>query len=354
MHGIIKAKPPALASLPGKLTRTYWRPPKKLSIEEWRSCVAMFQYVEGAAQWWIGDSLIYGEKQPWGKMYAKVVDEMGIDYQTARNCKWIAENFQLSRRRDKLSWGHHGEVAGLNPKVADRLLDKAERDNLSVAKLRKLVKEHKRKTQRAASRSLRGHIDIHNCDFKDAPIDAGSVDFIITDPPYPEEFIDLYAGLADAAARWLRPGGSLLAMAGQTYLPQVLAALGSSSLTYRWTVAYLTPGGQSVQIFPRRVNTFWKPVFWFTNGEPDNERWIGDVTRSNPNDNDKRFHDWGQSEGGFADLIERFTLAGDLICDPFMGGGTTGVAALALGRNFIGVDSDSKTFKVAKKRLGVR
>jgi len=192
---------------------------------------------------------------------------------------------------------------------------------------------------------------LYNCDLVDAPIEADSLDFIITDPPYPEEFIDLYAQLAVVAGRWLKPGGSLLAMAGQSHLPQVMTAMMSAGLAYHWTLAYLTPGGQAVQIFPRNVNTFWKPIFWFVKGDYDGQ-WIGDVAASKVNDNDKRFHNWGQSESGFADLIERFTQRGDVICDPFMGGGTTGVVALARGRNFIGVEKDVATFAVAQQRLG--
>lgn len=39
------------------------------------------------------------------------------------------------------------------------------------------------------------------------------------------------------------------------------------------------------------------------------------------------------------------------IFDPFMGSGTTGVAAVQLGRNFIGAEIDSRYFEIAKKRI---
>ena len=188
-------------------------------------------------------------------------------------------------------------------------------------------------------------------DLEDADIKPGSVDCIVTDPPYSQEFIDCYATLARKAAEWLKPGGSLLAMSGQTYLPDVVAALKTGGLSYQWTLSYLTPGGQAAQIFPRRVNTFWKPVFWLVKGEYAGD-WIGDVARSNPNDNDKRFHDWGQSESGMADLVSRFTDPGHVICDPFMGGATTGVVAIAMDRLFIGVEKDAEAFETARQRLG--
>lgn len=39
------------------------------------------------------------------------------------------------------------------------------------------------------------------------------------------------------------------------------------------------------------------------------------------------------------------------ICDPFMGSGTTGVAAIQLGRKFIGIEKDLKYFDIACKRI---
>jgi site-specific DNA-methyltransferase (adenine-specific) len=176
-------------------------------------------------------------------------------------------------------------------------------------------------------------------DFRTAEIEPESVDWIITDPPYPAEFLPLYSDLSAFAERVLKPGGSLVAMVGQSYLPAIMAQLGER-LTYQWTLAYLTPGGQAVQLWERKVNTFWKPLLWYVKGEYAGG-WVGDVTRSNVNDNDKRFHGWGQSESGMADIVERFTEPGELIVDPFGGGMTTGIVAEALGRRFIGIEIDT-------------
>lgn len=49
--------------------------------------------------------------------------------------------------------------------------------------------------------------------------------------------------------------------------------------------------------------------------------------------------------------IADFTAPGDLILDPYMGSGTTGVAALELGRRFIGIEIDEKYFKIACRRI---
>lgn len=39
------------------------------------------------------------------------------------------------------------------------------------------------------------------------------------------------------------------------------------------------------------------------------------------------------------------------ICDPYMGSGTTGIACLRSGRNFIGIERDAKHFETARRRL---
>lgn len=54
-------------------------------------------------------------------------------------------------------------------------------------------------------------------------------------------------------------------------------------------------------------------------------------------------------------LLERIVLSStnpdDLVLDPFVGSGTTGVAAVAKSRRFIGIDSDSTYLDIASKRI---
>jgi len=52
-----------------------------------------------------------------------------------------------------------------------------------------------------------------------------------------------------------------------------------------------------------------------------------------------------------SEIIADFTSRGELICDPFMGSGTTGVAAVMAGRRFIGIEQKSEYFDIACKRI---
>lgn len=51
------------------------------------------------------------------------------------------------------------------------------------------------------------------------------------------------------------------------------------------------------------------------------------------------------------ELVELFTSTGDLVLDPFAGSGTTGVACLRLGREFIGCEREKRYFDLASERL---
>lgn len=50
-------------------------------------------------------------------------------------------------------------------------------------------------------------------------------------------------------------------------------------------------------------------------------------------------------------LIENSSQENDVVLDPFMGSGSTGVACIKTNRNFIGIEIDEKYFKIAKERI---
>ena len=225
-------------------------------------------------------------------------------------------------------------------------LDKAIKN---VEKLKKTNKRLERKQYTLPKKIPADAYKLFQADIKSGlpEIADNSVDFIITDPPYPKDFLPLYKELSKVAARVLKDGGSLVCMVGQSYLPEVVQLL-QTSMKYHWCMCYLTLGA-SPQLWQKRTNTFWKPLLWFVKGEYKGD-WIGNDIMESPQ-NDKNFHHWGQSVGGMKDIIERFTNPNDLILDPFLGGGTTGVTAVMSGRKFIGVDIEEKCLKTTLERI---
>jgi len=52
-------------------------------------------------------------------------------------------------------------------------------------------------------------------------------------------------------------------------------------------------------------------------------------------------------------IITLFTREGDWVLDPFLGSGTTGVAAKLINRNFIGIEREKEYMDIIKQRLSV-
>ena len=179
-------------------------------------------------------------------------------------------------------------------------------------------------------------------------IKHGSIDVIITDPPYPKEHLHTFSELSAAASVLLKPGGLCIVMSGQYHLPDVFQLLGES-LDYYWTMAYdTTKGGQKVNIRHRNVQVMWKPILVYSNG-PSDPAFFKDTVSSDRND--KAHHDWGQSLSGMTAIVEQFSEPGDLVYDPFVGGGTTAIAAIRLDRRFIGSDNDEEQCRLTTTRM---
>lgn len=66
---------------------------------------------------------------------------------------------------------------------------------------------------------------------------------------------------------------------------------------------------------------------------------------------DKGFHPTQKSLGLMGELVLIHSNEGDTVLDPFMGSGTTGVAALNCGRKFIGIERDDTYFEIAQRRI---
>ena len=52
-----------------------------------------------------------------------------------------------------------------------------------------------------------------------------------------------------------------------------------------------------------------------------------------------------------AELVDRLTEKGATVLDPYMGSGTTGIACIRTGRNFVGIEKDPRHYKTAVERI---
>ena len=64
-----------------------------------------------------------------------------------------------------------------------------------------------------------------------------------------------------------------------------------------------------------------------------------------------RHHPTQKPEAVMRWCIEQLPNTVQSICDPFMGSGTTGVAAVAMGKLFVGIEQDERFFHIACKRI---
>jgi hypothetical protein len=87
------------------------------------------------SQWEIGDLIVEADTK-WGEKYLRAAEVTGRPEKTLRNYVRVASKFDMARRRDNLTFGHHDAVAGLDTAGQDAWLDKAMKNNWSVSVLR--------------------------------------------------------------------------------------------------------------------------------------------------------------------------------------------------------------------------
>lgn len=179
------------------------------------------------------------------------------------------------------------------------------------------------------------------------PFADGSIDHIYTDPPYLRSFLDCYRWLANEAARVLKPGGFVMAMLGGSYKNQIFKFFDEAGLTYYWDYSFRMPGAKSGIVWkheaggnkPIIIRT--KSVLVYSKGPSISRTGTADLIDAlDSGQNWKRFHRWGQSAAVARYYLDCFTAEGDLICDPFLGGGSTALAATMTNRRFVGCDLD--------------
>lgn len=202
-------------------------------------------------------------------------------------------------------------------------------------------------------------------------ISIGPVDHVISDPPYGDD--DTHAGhLSTVTLKNGEPARQALGFKGLSCAELTALAVGWTEIAQRWCVFTsewkfmhaLDAAGVLVrfgiwrkadgapQFTGDRPGTGWEGVAICHRA--GKKKWNGGGKHgvwNHPKGENTSGHPSGKPIGLFMDFVSDFTDSGDTILDPFMGSGTTGVAALRLGRRFLGIEIDPKYFDIACKRI---
>lgn len=198
------------------------------------------------------------------------------------------------------------------------------------------------------------------------------VDAVITDPPYGE------STHANAKSnRGVGHGAKAIDFSSMTAyeLDQVLVLCGQCC--NRWLVSTMEwrhiakfdidpPAGWEMvrfgvwvktnpmpQISADRPAQGWEGIAYMHSTSGEKKRWNGGGQHGNyigPVITDGA-HPTGKPVPLFSMFVNKFTDRGKTILDPFMGSGTTGVAAAQMGRKFIGIEREPKYFDIACERI---
>jgi DNA modification methylase len=196
-----------------------------------------------------------------------------------------------------------------------------------------------------------------------------SVDAVITDPPYgigfyyngkqeisntPEKYWAFMGPVYAESMRLLRPGGFFAFWQAAPNFPHFWEWFGSGIHIYAACKNF-------VQLRKTAINYGFDPVVMgYKDGEklrPDKPKrsidWfvantagiISDTTRI------EKGHPCPRPLDATLEIIDNFALPFGVILDPFMGSGTTGVACVQTGRDFIGIEIDPGYFAIAERRI---
>jgi len=232
------------------------------------------------------------------------------------------------------------KIADIPDKKFEAILLEAEIETKKITNnmLVKIAKEGEKDIRKEKDAKARGKqiadIDIRRGDFKKVLSDVYDIDAIITDPPYPAEYLDCFSDLSLYASEHLKKSGWLVVYSGQYNLPEVIKRL-SEHMTYVWTFCLYHVGKKQL-VNGVNIMCGWKPVLVFSKGQKKMRFSVYDVIESEQRE--KHSHDWQQSESGVFRLVEAFSEPGHLVVDPFSGAGTFCKVAIENGRRAIGAE----------------
>lgn len=182
-------------------------------------------------------------------------------------------------------------------------------------------------------------------------IPDNSVDLIFTDPLYGLKDVPLYSDLGALAMRVLEDGGSLITVIGGHSITEICNLLTESGLREN-SFFFVRHSGVSAPIHAKKIIARGKLLLWFYKGSKlrDTGMYATNFIESEISDKENNGR-LAQATKEAEHIISKRTLESDIVLDPMMGSGTTGIAALRQNRKFIGIDSDEKQYNLARNNL---
>ena len=191
-------------------------------------------------------------------------------------------------------------------------------------------------------------IQIIQDDFRKTEIKENSIDLILTDPPYPREFLDLWQDLFIYAEKVLKPSSFLIAYSGQIHLDEIFKM--KNNLIYYWMMSIEFTA--KPMIIGRNIIACWKPILIFQKPPFKKiEGVIEDKIKFDYTERELHEKNWGQTIKPFEFLLEKFSQIGELVLDPFAGTGTTLLACKNKKRKCIGIEIEKQYIDIIKGRL---
>jgi SAM-dependent methyltransferase len=289
----------------------------------------------------------------------KLASELGIGTGTL----WMVEQVVKAAKEsqeEKLEYDYDARYRGHEGPTYAQLLSDARIGRLTPVEAYNVLKRDQRikakraevaeaATARGLPKTLLLNADSTKFEETLPEIKDNSVDLIVTDPPYLQEYLhDVFEALARFAAKKLKPGGSLLFYYNVYFEPKIHQMFAKyeekEQLTWWWRFHVDHEGSNNNAIVhERRVKVKGKPMMWFVKGKRRlTDSFVSDAIHSTKPDKDK--HPWAQSQVEAEYLVKMLTISeGSLVVDPFLGSGAFAIPAIKLGRYFIGIELDKET-----------
>ena len=160
------------------------------------------------------------------------------------------------------------------------------------------------------------------------------------------------------AGEKLRLGGSLIAFNDWTKATTIIETCAKAGLVYKdtliWRKTNPMPRNRERRYAPdvEMIQWYVKPGKWTFNRQHKSYESSVLSFPSESGGGFKRYHPTQKPVKLIEHVILIHSNAGNLVVDPFVGSGTTAIAARACGRHFIGFECDPKHFETCGLRLG--